>query len=128
MFPIVQNSTGQPIAIATSPRTTQGIPGIKSGPGRPKGRTSVVAVEDRPWRLGRPPGTGYLQKARALSSADELQPAKRSVGRPHKVQAPPTQATQATPVVSVDFGPLVGFHDFLNNWHLFTILKFIPGT
>jgi len=94
VFPIVQNSMGQPISITTSSVTTQGTHGmLKSGPGRPKGWTSTVAFEDRPRRLGRPPGTGYLQKARVLSGADAPQPTKRSVGRPRKMQVSPTQAT-----------------------------------
>ena len=47
----------------------------KPGSGRPKGSKSTVAPEDRPHRLGRPPGTGYLQRA-------ELpQPEKRPVGQ-----------------------------------------------
>ena len=43
--------------------------------GRPKGSKSTVASEDRLRRLGRPPGTGHLQRAKVLTMAVTTQPA-----------------------------------------------------
>ena len=48
----------------------------KPGSGHPKGRKSTVAPEDRPCRLGRPPGTGHLQRANALANGPEKRPPK----------------------------------------------------
>ena len=53
--------------------------------GRPVGSVSTIDRKSRPHRLGRPPGTGYLQKARA-NAGESLPKVKRPVGRPRKVQ------------------------------------------
>jgi hypothetical protein len=77
----------------------------KRGRGRPKDSINHTPLEERPRRLGRPPGTGYLQKARALGDTDAPQKSKRPVGRPRKQQVGPM------PVVSMVLldGPLVHF-------------------
>ena len=78
--PIAQGSnlTIQPVAaLATSSLTAHGVHvTTKAGRGRPKGSISTTRLEDRPRRLGRPPGTGYLQKAKLLANADGPQQAK----------------------------------------------------
>ena len=85
------SSTSQPTAaLSTSCMTTQGVHAThKPGQGRPKGSTSTTPHEERPHRLGRPPGTGHLQRARALAVADGPQQTKRPVGQPRKLQATP---------------------------------------
>ena len=67
--------------------------------GHPKGSSSRIPFEERPCRLGQPPGTGYRQRARALVNADAPQKAKQPVGRPRKRQAGPA------PAVTVNFRP-----------------------
>jgi hypothetical protein len=59
----------------------------KPGSGRPKGSKSTVAPEDRPHRLGRPPGTGRLQREGILP------PEKRPREHPPKLQMLPTAAS-----------------------------------
>jgi len=90
----------EPTCSPDTPTPTQANPRRK--PGRPKGRKSTTPREDRPHRLGRPPGTGKLQKA-TLSDADTqsdgTQVEKRRVGRPRKAQ-------QRSPF-SIPFGSLV---------------------
>ncbi|KAF8174196.1 hypothetical protein K438DRAFT_1771792 [Mycena galopus ATCC 62051] len=62
-------------------------PPLKRKPGRPKGslnkkqRCHESDQEAIPKRLCRPPGTGYLQRARAAGTAPPEEP-KRPVGRP----------------------------------------------
>ena len=96
------SSTSQPTTAATVPQIHATR---KPDQGPPKGSSS--RIEERPRRLGRPPGTGYRQRARALVNTDAPQKAKRPVGRPRK--------RQAGPAVSVNFqpGPLVCFHFIL---------------
>ena len=50
-------------------------PKRKPGSGRPKGSKSTVTPEDCPRRLGQPPGTGYLQRAKVLTATVTTQPA-----------------------------------------------------
>ena len=59
---------------------------LMPGSGRPKGSKSITAPEDRPHRLGRPPGTGHLQRAKVL--ADTSQPEKRPIGCPPNLTRP----------------------------------------
>lgn len=74
----------------------------KRGRGCPKGSASRTSLQERPHRLGRPPGTGYLQKVRALGIAVAPPKAKRPIGRP------PKQHAGLKPVFSVPLhGPLV---------------------
>lgn len=74
----------------------------KRKPGRPKGsRTKKkhpphdtpdnILVPAAPKRLGRPPGTGHLQRARAAGTAPPEVP-KRPVGRP-RLHSPPGPTT-----------------------------------
>ena len=112
----------EPTATALTTSTTDHST-IKRGRGRPKGSTSRTSLEERPRRLGRPPGTGYLQKARVLGNVDAPRKSKRPVGRPRK------QQVSSMPVVSVPLdGPLVFFFHF----HLISTpinhSKIIPGT
>ncbi|KAJ7161840.1 hypothetical protein C8R43DRAFT_947351 [Mycena crocata] len=66
---------------------------IKRKPGRPKGSRNKKqqSTEDElaavPKRLGRPPGTGHLQRARAAGTVPPEDP-KRPVGRP-RIHSPP---------------------------------------
>jgi hypothetical protein len=117
------NSTIQPAPLATSSTTAHGVQvTTKAERGRPKGSISTTRLENRPRRLGRPPGTGLSAKSkitcqcrwtsatkapigrpRKLPRAilDDPQPEKRPVGRPRKLQVAPA------PAVSVNFRPLV---------------------
>ena len=80
-------NSSQPATIPTpleNVRVQQTRAKRKPGSGRPKGSKSTVAPDDRPRRLGRPPGTGHLQRARLLSntSQPEKRPAVVSERRP----------------------------------------------
>ncbi|KAJ6560523.1 hypothetical protein DFH09DRAFT_1316542 [Mycena vulgaris] len=74
----------------TDEPSTDSIPAPRR-PGRPKGsknknKRPSNATPSAPKPLGRPPGTGYLQRARAMSGADNDPPKeKRPVGRPPKL-------------------------------------------
>ncbi|KAJ6501072.1 hypothetical protein C8R47DRAFT_1193436 [Mycena vitilis] len=70
----------------------------KRKPGRPKGSRNKKSRQNEepdeqapPRRLGRPPGTGHLQCARAVGTAPPEEP-KRPVGRP-RIHAPPKPVT-----------------------------------
>jgi len=95
----VSNTAGTSQLFKPPKNGQEARPKRKPGSGRPKGSTSAVALQDRPHRLGRPPGTGHLQKARALAGTPQED--KRPIGRPRKIQA------ASTPATSIDFGPLV---------------------
>ena len=76
--------------------------------GRPKGTNGkATELNPTPRRLGRPPGTGYKQKAQALlalsgqlQDSDSEPPAKRCPGRPQKIR-------DAAVGVSIEYGRMV---------------------
>jgi hypothetical protein len=71
-------NSSQPAAIQPIPTPLENEPQTgpkrKPGSGRPKGSKSTIAPEDRPRRLGRPPGTGHLQRAKALADTTLSRP------------------------------------------------------